>query len=122
MEKPVREQASREICRRLFPLATSGQRILAFWPLSSEPDIAPLLEDWLNNGIIVCLPLIKDNALTPLAVNDFQGLLDPAFGVCMPNPQRCEEVVDGRKVPATSLPLYPAPGQGDRESVDTRIL
>ena len=92
MEKPVREQASREICRRLFPLATSGQRVLAFWPLSSEPDIAPLLEEWLNNGIIVCLPLIEGNALKPLAVNDFQDLLDSTLGVGMPDPQRCEAV------------------------------
>lgn len=104
MEKPVREQASLEICRRLFPLATCGQRVLAFWPLSSEPNIAPLLEDWLNNGIIVCLPLIKGDALKPLAVNDFQDLLDSALGVRMPDPKCCEAVAPG------SLDLVLVPG------------
>jgi 5-formyltetrahydrofolate cyclo-ligase len=95
MEKPVHAHASREICRRLAPLATSGQRVLAFWPLPSEPDISPLLKDWLRNGIIVCLPLVKGNTLQPLAVSNFQQLLDSALGVRTPDPECCEAVTPG---------------------------
>ncbi len=104
MEKPVHAHASREICRRLAPLATSGQRVLAFWPLPSEPNISPLLEDWLGNGIIVCLPLIKGHTLEALTVNNFQQLLDSTLGVSTPDPECCEVVAPG------SLDLVLVPG------------
>lgn len=104
MEKSVHAHASRNICRRLAPLATSGQRVLAFWPLPSEPDISPLLEDWLHNGITVCLPHVKGNTLQPLAVSNFQQLLDSGLGFRTPDPGCCEAVAPG------SLDLVLVPG------------
>lgn len=42
-------------------LAAEGRSIstvAAFWPLNEEPDLRPLLSQWADNGVQVCLPCV----------------------------------------------------------------
>ncbi|WP_019937199.1 5-formyltetrahydrofolate cyclo-ligase [Bordetella sp. FB-8] len=79
-------------------LAPSGRalsRVAAFWPLDDEPDLRPLLEQWSENGMQVCLPCVKSpgqplafRAWTPeapMAVGAY-GIAEPAEGPeCLPD-------------------------------------
>ena len=43
-------------------LAPSGRKlacVAAFWPLGDEPDLRPLLEQWADSDVQVCLPCVK---------------------------------------------------------------
>lgn len=73
-------------------LAEAGQPlkcIAAFWPMADEPDLRPLLEQWVLAGYEVCLPVIAQRNAplefrrwTPEAVmrEGAYGIAEPADG------------------------------------------
>ncbi|WP_088143347.1 5-formyltetrahydrofolate cyclo-ligase [Achromobacter xylosoxidans] len=40
--------------------------VAAFWPMADEPDLRPLLEQWVENGVAVALPVVRERN-APLA-------------------------------------------------------
>ncbi|ANY17916.1 5-formyltetrahydrofolate cyclo-ligase [Bordetella pseudohinzii] len=36
------------------------QSVAAFWPMAEEPDLRPLLQQWVDAGITVCLPVVRE--------------------------------------------------------------
>ena len=40
--------------------------VAAFWPMADEPDLRPLLSQWVENGVAVALPVVRERN-TPLA-------------------------------------------------------
>ncbi|KDB72752.1 5-formyltetrahydrofolate cyclo-ligase [Bordetella bronchiseptica B20-10725633] len=72
--------------------ATQGRplsRVAAFWPMEDEPDLLPLLEQWVESGIAVCLPAVQERD-APLVFRDWTpdsamrtgayGIQEPAAG------------------------------------------
>jgi 5-formyltetrahydrofolate cyclo-ligase len=82
-------------------LADSGRTlstVAAFWPLEGEPDLRPLLEQWVENGTEVCLPCVTAPA-QPLEFRNWTpsvpmhegayGIPEPAAG----SPARVPDVI-----------------------------
>lgn len=79
-------------------LAPSGRvlaNVAAFWPLPGEPDLRPLLEQWSEGGVQVCLPCVTSPG-QPLAFRPWTpdaamaagayGIAEPAAGPdCRPD-------------------------------------
>ncbi len=34
--------------------------VAAFWPMADEPDLRPLLQQWVENGVTVALPVVRE--------------------------------------------------------------
>ncbi|MVW79374.1 5-formyltetrahydrofolate cyclo-ligase [Bordetella sp. 02P26C-1] len=79
----VREQASKQG-------NAAPATVAAFWPLTGEPDLRPLLKQWAQAGISVALPAIRE----PDAPLEFRAwvpgdaLQRGAMGVQEPSPDR----------------------------------
>jgi|TARA_B110001454_G_C12544375_1_gene360845 5-formyltetrahydrofolate cyclo-ligase len=104
MERSTHFRASQMIGKRLMEVANDAQHILAFWPLSSEPDITDALEKLLGSGKTICLPYIDGNSIIPLAVKDLSTLVRSKIGVYTADPASAEEFAPG------SLDLIIIPG------------
>ncbi|HEY0295239.1 MAG TPA: 5-formyltetrahydrofolate cyclo-ligase [Bordetella sp.] len=79
-------------------LAPSGRTIssvAAFWPLAGEPDLRPLLAQWSDHGVQVCLPCVTGpgqplefrnwTPAAPMAAGAY-GIAEPAAGpACVPD-------------------------------------
>ncbi|AOB24940.1 MULTISPECIES: 5-formyltetrahydrofolate cyclo-ligase [Bordetella] len=61
-------------------------RVAAFWPMEDEPDLLPLLEQWVESGIAVCLPAVQERD-APLAFRDWtpdSAMRTGAYGIQEP--------------------------------------
>ncbi len=106
----ARVAASAELCTRLKASAAwlSARAVLLFYPVTSEPDIAPLLADALAAGKLLALP--RFNA----AANAYEAVrvIDPA-GELMVGPFQVREPVAACPVVALNrLDLTLVPGLG----------
>ncbi len=64
MNERSRETESRILQRRLKEYLGDGKRtITAYMPLSDEPDIRPLMNEWMTAGWSVALPAVEGNVL-----------------------------------------------------------
>lgn len=36
------------------------QSVAAFWPMAEEPDLRPLLQQWAEAGVTICLPVVRE--------------------------------------------------------------
>lgn len=94
MSKQERQSKSEQILTRLLNMAElkSAKQIMSFSPLSDEPDIFPLVNELLQNGREVLLPITNPDSLTMSVasitdpVRDLKvgayGILEPAN--CIP--------------------------------------
>jgi 5,10-methenyltetrahydrofolate synthetase len=55
--------------------------VAAFWPLADEPDLRPLLEQWVQMGVAVALPVIRQRA-TPLEFRTWTPAATLQPGIC----------------------------------------
>lgn len=56
----------------------------AYYPLSDEPNIVPLLQDFLDEGWLIALPAEQDGKLVFRTVHDFSVLKKGRIGVLEP--------------------------------------
>lgn len=57
--------------QRLSAVSTT---IIAYWPLPDEPDIRPLLQEWVGEGRVVLLPCVVND--TEMVLRQFTGVTD----------------------------------------------
>ena len=81
--------ASAALCVRVraSPLWQTARAVLLFFPLPSEPDISPLLDEALASGKLLALPRFNatTNAYEPVQVRDLaRDLVTGPFGVREP--------------------------------------
>jgi 5,10-methenyltetrahydrofolate synthetase len=41
---------------------TAPRVVAAYWPMTEEPDLCPLLEQWIENHIVIALPVVRQKA------------------------------------------------------------
>ncbi len=95
------------IAEQLRPMATPGQTVLAFYPLRSEPDIRPVLHEWLGSGVRLALPRVESDgsAMSAYGVGaDIDSLPESRWGVREPDPSLHPSI------PPASLDLALVPG------------
>lgn len=70
---------------RSVPL-TAGLSVAAYWPKEREFDVGPVIEEVLNRGFGLCLPVVEKNSkiLTFAAWDGRETLVKGAFGVMQP--------------------------------------
>lgn len=74
--------------------AASGRRldrVAAYWPMADEPDLRPLLEQWVQAGISVCLPTIAARN-QPLVFRNWTpqaSLREGQYGIPEPDGEPC---------------------------------
>ncbi len=79
-----RSAESRSLCRRLTEGIPEGTPICAFFPMRSEPDITPFLEEVLRRGDPLYLPCF-DGALIFRQTTDLSSLIRGKLGTLEPN-------------------------------------
>jgi len=105
MPEPARSRGALLMRGRLFTwlnlardkAAATGRRlqtVAAYWPMEGEPDLRPLLQQWVENGVKVCLPRIAVRGQplefrnwtpdAPMAPGHY-GIPEPDGDVCMPD-------------------------------------
>jgi 5-formyltetrahydrofolate cyclo-ligase len=95
--------SSQAICQalRTLPELERAETVLAFYPMTSEPDIRPVLEALLAAGKRLCLPrCLPGNQLAACAVTDLGQLVPDQWGI--PSPPETAPVV-----PSPDLVLVP---------------
>ena len=102
--------ASAALCVRLraSPVWQTARAVLLFFPLPSEPDISPLLDEALASGKLLALPRFNatTNAYEPVQVRDLaRELVTGPFGVREPT-------ADCPLAPMNRLDLALVPGLG----------
>ncbi len=78
-----RSAESRSLCRRLTEGIPTGTPICAFFPMRSEPDITPFLEEVLRRGDALYLPCF-DGTLVFRQVTDLSTLVRGTLGTMEP--------------------------------------
>lgn len=84
--------------------------VAAFWPMADEPDLRPLLSQWVENGVAVALPVVRERN-APLAFLPWTPDAELRAG-----PYGIQEPVAGAEV-LPDVVLVPTLGytdQGDR--------
>ncbi len=98
-----RSAESRSLCRRLTEGIPKGTPICAFFPMRSEPDITPFLEEVLRRGDPLYLPCF-DGTLVFRQVTDLGALVRGKLGTL--EPQGTGAILATRnQEPGTSLTL-----------------
>lgn len=102
--------ASADLCARLqsSPVWQAARAVLLFFPVASEPDIAPLLTDALAAGKLLALPRFNAAANAYEAV----GVIDPVRELVTGPFQVREPVATCPVVPLNRLDLALVPGLG----------
>jgi 5-formyltetrahydrofolate cyclo-ligase len=95
----ARAEASLHICRAAanHPAFRQGKRIALFAPLSSEPDIHPLIEEaWAEKKRVVLPFMLEDRAKPELDWHEVAGWADVAargpINLREPDPVRCPRI------------------------------
>lgn len=86
MNEQARAAESRSITRRLLDILPVDTPICAFFPLKSEPDIRPLLEEILSRKQELSLPAFDGQKLVMRRVTDLAHLRPSTFGIPEPAP------------------------------------
>lgn len=84
--------------------------VAAFWPMADEPDLRPLLSQWVENGVAVALPVVRERN-APLAFLPWTSDAE-----LRPGPYGIQEPAAGAEV-LPDVILVPTLGyteQGDR--------
>lgn len=87
-----------------------GSIVSGFWPIRSEPLIAPLLEGLRQKGARLCLPVVLDRET--IVFRDYppgSPLVGTGFGTCGPGPEHAELDPD-----ILLVPLSVFDGSGNR--------
>lgn len=90
-----RGEASRRLCDRIasLPFWSTAASLAAFWPLGKEPDIAPVLRRWIEQGKTLALPRVEgpnpgDMKLYRIA-DPAIDLIPGTLGILEPDVSRC---------------------------------
>jgi len=103
------QQLSKAIVENIKGLESfkSARVILAFCPFDGEPDISPLLEEILKEGIDLLVPKVEQESMKLCKIRSLENLALGSF--CLLEPTQCEEVgpelVDFALVPGVAFDL-----------------
>jgi 5-formyltetrahydrofolate cyclo-ligase len=120
MTPAVRAEASLVICQEAahLPEFLASRCVALFFPLSSEPDVRPLVEEAWAEGKRVVLPLmIKQKTGPQLDWHEVTGwddvVMPGPFGLREPDPLRCPRVAV-REIDCAFVPGLAFDGEGFR--------
>ncbi len=96
------------------PEYRQAQSITAYWPVRGEADVRPLIEQALQTGKRVYLPIVGDNGLLRFAPYD-RGCVLENNRLGIPEPQAAPDaLVDPHELELVIVPLTVFDGQGNR--------
>lgn len=98
--------ASRAICERILASDEYAEAncVFAFYPMNTEPDIRPVLEDILASGKTLLLPRCEANGIMrALQVQSLEQLIPGKLGIMEPPVNAQEDVPDLVLVPAVAF-------------------
>ncbi len=108
-----RSAESRSLCRRLTEGIPAGTPICAFFPMRSEPDITPFLEEVLRRDDPLYLPSFDGTLVFRQAI-DLSKLIRGKLGTLEPDPT-ASQLATSNQQPATLLiPGRAFDNQGNR--------
>lgn len=107
------ENASGIIRQRLSDLIRRENTVLGFWPLASEPNLKPLLTEWIKTGFRICLPKVEGTRLKAYRTPRIDCLVDSQLGVEEPDPSICQEIHPS-KINVILVPGIGFSAKGDR--------
>src|SRR3989344_5318668 len=113
LKENERSAESRSLCRRLTEGIPEGTPICAFFPMRSEPDITPFLEEVLHRKDPLYLPCF-DGTLVFRKADDLSKLVRGKLGTLEPS-RAASQLVTSNQQPVTILiPGRPFDAKGNR--------
>lgn len=88
---------SRTLCRQTLPHIPRESTVCAYYPMQSEADIRPLLQELLLRGNRVFLPCFEEGTLVFRQAENYEHLHRGALGVMEP-PQNAAELTEGADI------------------------
>lgn len=86
-----RQAESRSVCRRVLEnLPESARVICAYYPMPTEVDIIPLLEQLLERGCDIYLPRTEGKSFLFRQVQSLEDLVPGPFGILEPDADAAE--------------------------------
>jgi 5-formyltetrahydrofolate cyclo-ligase len=81
-----------EIARRALALPVWGQGgpVSAYWPMRSEADPRPILEELNRRALLLCLPAIVGGRMIFRQWAPYEPIVPGGFGTLVPPPQQAE--------------------------------
>ncbi len=81
-----------EIARRVLELPVRGQGgpVSAYWPMRSEADPRPILEELHRRALLLCLPAIVGGRMIFRQWAPYEPIVPGGFGTLVPPPQQPE--------------------------------
>ena len=98
-----RSAESRSLCRRLTEGIPEGTPICAFFPMRSEPDITPFLEEVLRRDDPLYLPCFDGTLVFRQAI-DLSKLIRGKLGTLEPDPTASQLATSNQPVRTTHWP------------------
>ncbi|MDD5623865.1 MAG: 5-formyltetrahydrofolate cyclo-ligase [Candidatus Peribacteraceae bacterium] len=96
------EAESRSIVRRIDELLAKNQSVCAFFPLRTEPDIRPFIEELLAQGRHVYLPCFDGTTILFRRIQALSELVRSPFG--FPEPPPTAPVLDPQEAVIVLVP------------------
>lgn len=85
MTEQDRQAESRSICRRILEhLPNDVTTVAAYYPMKTEVDIVPLLEEFLQKGIAIYLPRTEGKSFQFRKINSLKNLEPGPFRILEP--------------------------------------
>lgn len=98
-----RQAESRSLCRRVLEhLPADARTVAAYYPMPSEADIIPLLEELLKRGITVYLPRAEGKAFLYRKMESLEALKPGALRI--PEPDEHADVLDDSTLDIALIP------------------
>lgn len=108
-----RSAESRSLCRRLTEGIPAGAPVCAFFPMRSEPDITPFLEEILRRGDPLYLPCF-DGTLVFRQATDFTKLVRGKLGTLEPPVTATELATSNQQLVTLLVPGRAFDAHGNR--------
>ncbi len=113
LQEKDRQAESRSVCRRILEnLPKDAQTIAAYYPMKSEADIAPLLEEFLKRGINVYLPRAEGRAFLYRKMTSFEALAPGSLRI--PEPDSEADILDEATLDIALIPGAAFDRKGNR--------
>ena len=103
MTKQERSAQGRTVSRLLLPCIEAGSTVTAFFPLTNEVNIQPLLAELLKRGDAVYLPCFEEGDMVFRKMIDIESLQPGAFTI--PEPSHTAKLLDP---PILDIAIIPA--------------
>jgi 5-formyltetrahydrofolate cyclo-ligase len=98
-----RQSESRSLCRRVLENLPAGVKtVAAFYPMRSEADIVPLLQEFLKRGIRVFLPRMEGKTFSYRLMTSMETLAPGSLRI--PEPDSDAPVLDEKELDLALIP------------------